>query len=137
MGKNYVGENTLKKVMNLMLGAFPSQELTEAEMKTMYDGINVGGDNVTIKIPANSHFNEKCNFIVSFTDDTEMIFKAMNSDGSVTAEMTKTQLANVNEMKVIDTETSQNYYVESLPFAADRIATGTITINLESDMGVY
>lgn len=41
MAKKFVGEGTLKKLMNLMLALFPSQELTETEVKQMYEETEV------------------------------------------------------------------------------------------------
>lgn len=43
MAKKFVSEGTLKKVMNLMLSLFPSQELTETEVKQMYEDAEVKG----------------------------------------------------------------------------------------------
>ena len=37
MAKKYVGNNTLNKIIDVLVAALPSKEITEAEVQAMYE----------------------------------------------------------------------------------------------------
>lgn len=148
--KKYMGNNTLKSLMDNILSVVPSKEITEDEVQEMYnastneegnedDPVDETPENpetsgVKIVLAENGSLGSNCIFEAD-TNSGEKISVNVSENGSATLELTEDQYNDIQCVFARNTDTTETWYAE-IEFTADKVVDGVVTVTTD-DLGIF
>lgn len=144
--KKYMGNNTLKSLMDNILSVVPSREITEDEVQEMYDAsTNEEGNEddpvetpettgVKIVLAENGSLGSNCIFEAD-TNSGDKISVNVSENGSATLELTEDQYNDIQCVFARNTDTTETWYAE-IEFTADKVVDGVVTVTTD-DLGIF